>query len=69
MDLADFMGPSGIIENPLRDRGFARVDMGDNADIAYVLNGSSVIHTNARIVYCVCEEIPMMRRHPPINRY
>jgi hypothetical protein len=33
MDLATFVGRSGDIKNPFGDSGFARVDVGENAQI------------------------------------
>jgi hypothetical protein len=35
MDLADFMGFAGIIQNPFGNGRLAGVDMGDYADITY----------------------------------
>jgi hypothetical protein len=34
MDLADLVGTAGVIENALTRRGFARVDVRHDADVA-----------------------------------
>ncbi len=38
MDFADLMALARIIENPLRGRGFARVDVGHDAEVAVVFD-------------------------------
>ena len=39
VDLADLVGLAGVVEDPLGRRGLARVDVGDDPDVAVALEG------------------------------
>ena len=44
MHFADLVGFAGVIKNALSGRGFPRIDMRHDADIAIVLDGSLTGH-------------------------
>jgi hypothetical protein len=50
MDLADFMGSAGIIQNALGYRGFAGINMRNNTDIPYMFYGSLLFHLTMSIL-------------------
>jgi hypothetical protein len=45
MNLADLIRAACVKQNPLGRRGFTRVNMGDNADIAYFVEFDLTWHT------------------------
>ena len=46
MNLADFIRPSGVEQDALGRRGLARVNVGDNADIADLIESELAWHTD-----------------------
>jgi hypothetical protein len=40
MDLADLMGPAGVIEDSLRGRGLAGIDVSHDADVTVAIERS-----------------------------
>ena len=44
MDLADFIRPAGVVEDALRGRGLAGIDMRHDADVSVPLEGCCARH-------------------------
>src|SRR4029453_8283156 len=53
VDLADLVGPSGVVQDALGRRRLARIDVGHDADVARLLQGILPLHVRPSAFCCV----------------
>ena len=56
VDLADLVGPPGVVQDALGRRRLARIDVGHDADVARLLQRVLPFHVRPRFLGATCEE-------------